>query len=112
MNRDTGAALSGDAHIAQSVRDILTTPVGSRVMRREYGSEVPNLIDAPLNPETQARFYAAVAEALRLWEPRITLQSVRIAPLSAIDGQAGLVSLSIKAVKVADGKTFEMGVSL
>ena len=112
MNRETGAALSGDDHIAQSVRDILTTSVGSRVMRRDYGSEVPNLIDAPFNPSTQAMFYAAVAEALRLWEPRLTLQSVRIAPLTAIDGQAGRVSLSIKAVKVADGKPFEMGVSL
>lgn len=34
MNRSTGAALATSAHISQSIGDILTTPIGSRVMRR------------------------------------------------------------------------------
>ncbi len=34
MSRDTGEALTDLDHIRQSVRDILLTPVGSRVMRR------------------------------------------------------------------------------
>ncbi|HGJ5879100.1 MAG TPA: baseplate assembly protein, partial [Arsenophonus nasoniae] len=38
MNRQTGRFISENAHIAQSVQDILLTPVGSRVMRRDYGS--------------------------------------------------------------------------
>ncbi|EDJ4804012.1 baseplate assembly protein, partial [Salmonella enterica] len=38
MNRNTGLAISDSEHIGQSMRDILLTPVGSRVMRREYGS--------------------------------------------------------------------------
>ncbi|MDI5405236.1 thiamine pyrophosphate-binding protein, partial [Salmonella enterica subsp. enterica serovar Lubbock] len=38
MNRNTGLAISDSEHISQSMRDILLTPVGSRVMRREYGS--------------------------------------------------------------------------
>ena len=35
MNAHTGLAISEVEHIRQSVRDILVTPVGSRVMRRE-----------------------------------------------------------------------------
>ncbi|EDA1042628.1 baseplate assembly protein, partial [Salmonella enterica subsp. enterica] len=35
MNRNTGLAISDSEHIGQSMRDILLTPVGSRVMRRE-----------------------------------------------------------------------------
>ncbi len=46
---NTGKALSGLEHLRQSVRDILTTPIGTRVMRREYGSQLYALIDAPLN---------------------------------------------------------------
>lgn len=38
MSRETGKALDEAAHISQSIRDILTTPVGSRLMRRTYGS--------------------------------------------------------------------------
>ena len=30
MDRVTGAALSGRAHMRQSIMDILTTPIGSR----------------------------------------------------------------------------------
>ena len=38
MARTTGAALDGLEHIKQSVLDILSTPVGTRAGRREYGS--------------------------------------------------------------------------
>ena len=38
INATTGAALSGMDHLRQSIRDILTTRVGTRVMRRAYGS--------------------------------------------------------------------------
>ncbi|KPN28874.1 baseplate wedge subunit [Halolamina pelagica] len=38
VDRTNGQRLEGLAHIRQSVADILTTPLGSRVMRRDYGS--------------------------------------------------------------------------
>ncbi len=38
MNRDTGKAITETDHLRQSVRDILLTPQGSRLARREYGS--------------------------------------------------------------------------
>ncbi|HHH7531540.1 TPA: baseplate assembly protein, partial [Escherichia coli] len=47
MNRNTGLGISDTEHISQSMRDILLTPVGSRVMRREYGSLLSALIDMP-----------------------------------------------------------------
>ncbi|MCQ4319723.1 GPW/gp25 family protein [Stutzerimonas stutzeri] len=79
MSRTTGRALSDTAHLAQSIGDILTTPLGSRVMRREYGSLLPDLIDAPLNDTTRLQAYAAVAIALMRWEPRIRLSRVSLA---------------------------------
>ena len=45
MHATTGRSLTGLGHLRQSVTDILTTPMGSRVQRRRYGSEVPELID-------------------------------------------------------------------
>ncbi|KAF3999221.1 GPW/gp25 family protein [Glaciimonas immobilis] len=78
MHRSTGRALSGLAHIRQSLADILTTPIGSRVMRRGYGSEVPELIDQPLNGATTLRIYAATAHAVRLHEPRLQLHGLQL----------------------------------
>lgn len=78
MNRITGARLDGLEHIAQSIADILTTPVGSRVMRREYGSLLPEMIDRPINGRTKIELYAATAIALMRWEPRFRISSIRI----------------------------------
>lgn len=72
----TGRRLSGVDHLRQSIRDILTTPVGSRVMRRDYGSRLYELVDAPLNAETLVDLYAATFEALATWEPRIEVQEI------------------------------------
>ena len=78
MHASTGKALSGDAHLAQSITIILTTPVGTRVMRRDFGSLLPELIDAPFNQSTRIKLYGAIASALMRWEPRLRLSSLAI----------------------------------
>ncbi len=78
MNASTGSAISGLDHLNQSIADILTTPMGSRVMRRDYGSLVPELLDHPLNGATIVRLYAATADALMRWEPRLRLTNVQL----------------------------------
>lgn len=78
MSRTTGRALDDQAHLRQSIADILTTPIGSRLMRRDYGSQLPELIDQPFNELTKLRAYAAIAIALMRWEPRIRLARVQI----------------------------------
>ena len=76
MNAATGSVLSGIAHLRQSIRDILTTPIGSRIMRREYGSNLFRLVDSPLSQGLLTDIYAATAEALDRWEPRFRLSRV------------------------------------
>lgn len=88
IDSTTGKELTGIAHLRQSVWDILRTPLGSRVMRRTYGSRLFDLIDAPLNRFTIAEIYSAVVDALGTWEPRIQVESVVIA--SAAPGEVVL----------------------
>lgn len=95
MNAATGAALDDLAHIHQSVRDILTTPLGSRVMRRDYGSLVPRLIDQPAHPATRMRIIASVYAAVSRWEDRIRVTSIRFD--IGLDGQA---AIDLAAVRV------------
>jgi len=95
LNKATGKALSGSAHIAQSIADILTTPLGSRVMRRDYGSVLPELVDAPLNKATELLFYAATTGPVRRWEPRVRLSRVSLGEMSA----AGRPTLTIEGTR-------------
>lgn len=109
MDARTGRALSGDAHLAQSIADILSTPLGTRVMRRDYGSRVPDLIDAPANAATRVQLYAATATALMRWEPRLTLTRVA---LSVIDALQGRWVLDLVGTRADTGEAVDLSVPI
>jgi len=99
IDSKTGKALDGLAHLRQSIRDILTTPLGSRVMRRTYGSRLFELVDAPLNGSTVADIYAATAEALATWEPRLKLRRVQVE-----SHKPGSITLSVIGTLAINGE--------
>ncbi|MGU3447591.1 GPW/gp25 family protein [Enterobacteriaceae bacterium C34A] len=78
MNRTTGRTITDADHISQSMSDILRTPVGSRVMRRDYGSLLSSLIDMPQNDALNLQLMCACYMALLKWEPRVTITSLTL----------------------------------
>ena len=76
MNRETGKALSDADHLRQSIRDILSTRIGTRTMLRDYGSNIPELVDLPINQTTIAAIKADMIDALNNWEPRMRVNRV------------------------------------
>lgn len=78
MSATTGRAMDGAAHLAQSIADVLTTPLNTRVMRRDYGSLLSELVDQPFNGQTRTLLFGAVATALMRWEPRIRIKKLSI----------------------------------
>lgn len=92
MDKSNGKALAGDAHLAQSIGDILTTPLGTRVMRRDYGSLLFDLLDQPINGALRMLLNAATAIAIRRWEPRLELTRVQMEG----EPQAGRLTLRIE----------------
>jgi phage baseplate assembly protein W len=105
MSRDTGAALSGFDHLRQSITDILTTPLGTRVHRRDYGSRLMGLVDRPINQSLVADMVAAAAEALDRWEPRLKIERLSIDSVTA----EGQITLSLSGYYLVNGQlvTFE-----
>lgn len=71
-----GLTVTDLEHISQSIGDILRTPVGSRVMRRDYGSSLASMIDQPQTPALELQIKVACYMAVLKWEPRVTLSSV------------------------------------
>ena len=102
-NAITGKTLEGIEHVRQSVRDILTTPIGTRVMRRDYGSRLLELLDRPLTPAALTDLYAAAQAALRRWEPRLRVERIRATPAQG-DHAAGRVRIDLEGVYLPDGE--------
>ena len=98
-NAATGKPIEGIEHLKQSIADILSTPIGSRVMRRDYGSRLFELIDAPVNADWLIEAYAATAEALNTWEPRIKVTRVIVASV-----ESGHPVLDLEGNYLPDGK--------
>lgn len=87
IDRETGRLLQGWDHCAQSIAVILTTRVGARVMRRAFGSDVKALQDRNPDSRTMLVVFAAVAAALRRWEPGFRLTRLQPRTVGA-DGAA------------------------
>ncbi|EOK1911514.1 GPW/gp25 family protein [Escherichia coli] len=107
MNRNTGLGISDTEHISQSMRDILLTPVGSRVMRREYGSLLSALIDMPQNPALRLQIMVACYSAIQKWESRI-----RLTAISFETGNAGEMYVDITGMRTDTGASVSTTVSL
>jgi phage baseplate assembly protein W len=66
------------SEIEQAIIIILSTPIGTRVMRPAFGSRLHSLIFAPNNTKTMAQASRYVEEALGMWEPRIEVKEVDV----------------------------------
>ncbi len=99
MNVNTGKPISQIAHIKQSITNILTTPIGSRVMRRDYGSRLFEKIDRPINGDLIAEIYSDVVEALFIWEPRFEVEKVTVQNI-----EKGRITIDLEGSFLKDGK--------
>lgn len=99
MDAKTGKELEGIEHLRQSIIDILTTPVNSRIMRRDYGSRLFELVDKPINRDLTLEIYAATAEALEKWEKRFKLEKVKVEGV-----KEGKVTLDLEGLYLPMGR--------
>jgi phage baseplate assembly protein W len=90
-NAISGRPLSDWEHVQQSIAKILTTPIGSRVMRRDFGSNLPDLIDSKMISQNILAVYASVAQAIDRWEPRFRVTKARIDRITP----TGILALAI-----------------
>ncbi len=107
-NNSTGKPLALIDHVRQSIKDILLTPLGSRVMRRDYGTRILSWMDRPFNQEIQLDITAEVFRALKRWEPRVSVSAVRVEM-----AEAGWLTIDIDATYTPTGETLNLnGITL
>lgn len=103
----TGKRLSDWQHVEQSIGKILKTPIGARVMRRDFGSDLPDLVDQKMTPRNILAVYAAAATAIEKWEPRFRMKRGQV--LSATAG--GQLHLIVTGVYFPRGHLGDYSVS-
>ena len=74
------ASSEGEDSIKESIRIILGTAKGERVMRPDFGCDINEIVFAPINTSTGTRIDFHIREALLIWEPRIDLLNVHVSP--------------------------------
>jgi uncharacterized protein len=89
------ALTSGTESIERSIRLILQTVRGARVMRPQFGSDLHELVFAENNPTTAGLADFHVRRALARWEPRIEVDEVKV---TWVDSDVGGMSISIAYV--------------
>jgi uncharacterized protein len=65
-------------HVRQSLRLILATGPGERVMRPDFGARLADLVFAPVSASTIALIGHEVRDALTRFEPRIDIVSLDV----------------------------------
>lgn len=103
MDRRTGRPITGFDHLRQSIEDILSTPLGSRRMRPEYGSNLRRYVDLPVNEGWKGAVQAEAARALGRWEPRVKITSIKAVALLE-----GKISLQLVAEYQGESKILEV----
>jgi phage baseplate assembly protein W len=79
-NGSGGVVMSAyERDIEESVRLVIGTAFGERVMRPDFGCGIHDLVFAPNNPATRHLVAHHVKEALYKWEPRILGVDVKVA---------------------------------
>ena len=68
--------IDGAASVRQSILLLLSTRLGERIMRPDYGTELGTLVFAPNDDTTAGLAIHYVRRALQRWEPRIDVLRV------------------------------------
>jgi phage baseplate assembly protein W len=74
------ALSDGLRKLEESIRLILSTAIGERPMRPEFGCAIHDYVFAGSEPATMAGIGMAVREAVSRWEPRVRVVDVGVAP--------------------------------
>lgn len=92
---DAGGGLGyvgGVESIEQSLRIVVQTELGQRVMRPEFGCAAGRLVFAPGSQQYLGQLETALRDAIRDWEPRVDLDAVTV-ELSARDDTIANVTI-------------------
>jgi Bacteriophage baseplate protein W len=81
VSTDGGIRMTrGPEDLDASMRVILSTAPGERLMRPQFGCRIWDLLFEPVNFNTLGQMAAAAGDAIAQWEPRVDVLSIECVP--------------------------------
>jgi hypothetical protein len=80
------AAAEKTDKVAMAIKQILGTKIGSRVIDRDFGSDLRGLIFTPIDELSAARIRYAILDSIQKWERRVEVLNIDISITRALDG--------------------------
>lgn len=91
VDRDRRVATAAyEEDVRQAILIILGTNRGERLMRPEFGAGLNDFVFEPVTATTTESLRVRVTEALIDWEPRITVEEVRVETPAALRNQLAI----------------------
>jgi uncharacterized protein len=84
-----------DDDVKQSIRIILGTDQGERVMRPDFGAGLRSFVFGVISATTLQRVKTRVQDALAKWEPRIDIVQIKVT-LDSSDRSALLIDITYR----------------
>lgn len=104
-NRDTGAEIGGIPYLRQRLYDVINTPLGSLVGRRDFGSRFFELVDRNVDARFHMEAYIRLSDAIN--NPANGLEDFRLSEM--VVEREGPAHFSITIVgSTSEGETVEM----
>jgi phage baseplate assembly protein W len=100
---------AGEDNVRESIRIILLTEPGERVMREEFGCGLRRYLFEPNTLATRQLIRERITRAVGRWEPRVTVDDVTVEP---DDSDPHLVKIDIFFRLVATQALERLGMTL
>lgn len=92
----------GPADLDRSIRVVIATAPGERVMRPQFGCRIWDMLFEPVTPNLMGQMAQAVRDSLAQWEPRATVEDVEV---RQDDDDHALVHIAVRyVVKVTNDR--------
>lgn len=100
---------SGEENVRQSIRVLLLTEPGERIMHEEYGCGLRRFLFEPNTLTTRQLISERISQAIARWEPRVSVDSVDV---EADPADSRIVHINILFRLIATQSQERFGMSL
>ena len=99
ISNNQGVAFSDqERHIEESIYQILYTVVGSRVIRRDFGSTLRGIVFEPNDVQTDVLLDYIIRTAIETWEPRVIVGPISVDRTEWKDGRID-ITIQIRVIR-------------
>ena len=112
IGADGRLAWSADEdNVRESIRIVLLTEPGERVMREEFGCGLKRFLFEPNTVTTRRLIQDRITTALAMWEPRVAVELVSVDP-DPTDQQSAVATITYKLVATQARERVTLNVTL